>query len=116
LNRREGGPADYLDAYQEAIVRFCELREAALAVCRKTSQGRRSGDSFLTRFDAITVRPLGSSANNRACGRCALINGRSARDRLAPGGRLPMRNMVAHRDGRFPFAGLHFLGGLGRAG
>jgi hypothetical protein len=28
LNRREGGPADYLDAYQEAIVKFCELRES----------------------------------------------------------------------------------------
>ena len=34
----------------------------------------------------------------------------------APGGRLPMRNMVAHRDGRFPFGGLHFLGGFGRRG
>jgi hypothetical protein len=41
LNRREGGPADYLDAYQEAIVRFCELGEAVL-FRRGTSGQNRS--------------------------------------------------------------------------
>jgi hypothetical protein len=60
LNRREGGPADYLDAYQEALVKFCELRESRTSSLPKTSPGRRSGDSFLPRFgeriaDAWTV-------------------------------------------------------------